>query len=62
MTIIKNIGTVDGALRVAAGVGLIAATLLGFIGLWGWIGIVPLLTGTIKFCPLYKAVGITTND
>lgn len=61
MTIIENIGTVDRALRVAAGVGLIAATLLGFIGPWGWIGVVPLLTGTIKFCPLYRALGITTN-
>lgn len=61
MTIIENIGTVDRALRVAVGVGLIAATLLGYIGPWGWIGVVPLLTGTIKFCPLYRAVGITTN-
>ncbi len=62
MSIIENIGTVDRALRVAVGVGLIAATLLGYIGLWGWIGVVPLLTGTIKFCPLYRAVGITTNS
>jgi hypothetical protein len=61
MTIIENIGTVDRALRVAAGVGLIAATLVGYIGPWGWIGVVPLLTGTIRFCPLYRAVGITTN-
>ncbi len=62
MSIIENIGTVDRALRVAVGVGLIAAALLGYIGLWGWIGVVPLLTGTIKFCPLYRAVGITTNS
>lgn len=61
MSIIENVGTVDRALRVAVGVGLIAASLLGYIGLWGWIGVVPLLTGTIKFCPLYRAVGITTN-
>ncbi|WP_155452489.1 YgaP family membrane protein [Massilia eburnea] len=61
MTIIENIGTVDRALRVAAGVGLIAATLLGYIGPWGWIGVVPLLTGMIKFCPLYRAIGITTS-
>ncbi|MTW09497.1 DUF2892 domain-containing protein [Pseudoduganella eburnea] len=58
---IENIGTVDRALRVAAGVGLIAATLLGYIGPWGWIGVVPLLTGMIKFCPLYRAIGITTS-
>ena len=62
MTMIGNIGTVDRALRVAVGLGLIVATLFGLIGLWGWIGVVPLLTGTIKFCPLYRAVGITTNS
>jgi len=62
MTMMGNIGTVDSALRVAVGLGLIVATLFGLIGLWGWIGVVPLLTGTIKFCPLYRAVGITTNS
>jgi hypothetical protein len=61
MGIKENIGTVDRALRVAVGLGLVIATLFGFIGAWGWIGVVPLLTGTIRFCPLYRAVGITTN-
>ncbi|WP_426168064.1 YgaP family membrane protein [Pseudoduganella sp. R-34] len=61
MGIKENIGTVDRALRVAVGLGLVIATLFGFIGTWGWIGVVPLLTGTIRFCPLYRAVGITTN-
>lgn len=62
MGIKENIGTVDRALRVAVGVGLIVATLLGYIGPWGWIGVVPLLTGTVKFCPLYHAIGIRTNE
>jgi hypothetical protein len=62
MTMSVNIGTVDRALRVAVGVSLIAASLLGLVGQWGWIGVVPLLTGTIKFCPLYRAVGVTTNS
>ncbi|MGE0072977.1 MAG: DUF2892 domain-containing protein, partial [Thiomonas sp.] len=30
------------------------------IGLWGWIGLVPLLTGLFKFCPLYSIIGIST--
>ncbi|WP_446728895.1 YgaP family membrane protein [Pseudoduganella sp. OTU4001] len=62
MTIIENVGTVDRALRIAVGVGLIAAALLDLIGPWGWIGVVPLLTGAIKFCPLYRLVRIRTND
>jgi len=62
MTMSENIGTVDRALRVAAGVSLIAATLLGLAGQWAWIGVVPLLTGTIKFCPLYRVARIRTND
>lgn len=61
MSIVENIGTVDRALRIAVGLGLIAATLFGLIGVWGWIGVVPLLTGTVRFCPLYRAVGIKTN-
>ncbi len=62
MSISENVGTVDRALRIAVGVSLITATLLGFIGPWAWIGVVPLLTGTIKFCPLYRVAGIRTNE
>jgi len=62
MGMIQNVGTVDRALRIAVGVGLIAATLLDLIGPWGWIGVVPLLTGAIKFCPLYRLARIRTND
>jgi hypothetical protein len=61
MGIITNVGTVDRALRIAVGAGLIAATVLDLVGPWGWIGVVPLATGAIKFCPLYSAVGVTTN-
>ena len=62
MTITENVGTVDRALRIAIGAGLIAATLLDLIGPWGWIGVVPLLTGTIRFCPLYRLVRIKTTE
>ena len=62
MSMNQNVGTVDRALRVAVGAGLIAATTLGLIGPWGWIGVVPLLTGTIKFCPVYRLARIRTND
>jgi len=55
-----NEGTLDRALRTAVGLILLALTLTGTIGLWGWIGVVPLLTGAIGFCPLYSVLGIRT--
>ncbi len=55
-----NVGTADRALRILAGVILIALTLSGTIGPWGWIGIVPILTGLFRFCPAYTLLGIRT--
>jgi len=55
-----NVGGPDKIIRVAAGVALIAFTLLGIIGAWGWIGLVPLLTGLFNFCPLYTLLGVNT--
>lgn len=55
-----NVGGSDKIIRVAAGVALIAFTLLGIIGVWGWIGLVPLLTGLFNFCPLYTLLGVNT--
>lgn len=55
-----NVGSADRIVRILVGVVLIAATLLGFIGVWGWIGIVPILTGTFRFCPAYLPFGLNT--
>ena len=55
-----NEGTIDRGLRIIAGVVLIGLTLAGKIGVWGWIGVVPLATGLIKFCPLYPILGFNT--
>ncbi len=55
-----NVGSVDRILRIVLGLALIAATLLGTIGAWGWIGIVPLATGIFRFCPAYLPFGIST--
>lgn len=55
-----NVGTLDRVLRVLAGLVLIALTLTGTIGVWGWIGVVPLLTGAIGSCPLYSMLGFST--
>ncbi len=55
-----NVGGIDRILRIVVGLALIGATLAGIIGVWGWIGIVPLLTGIFKFCPAYAMLGMNT--
>ena len=55
-----NVGTLDRALRIAAGLLLLGLTLAGVIGVWGWIGLLPLATGLFRFCPAYPLLGIST--
>ncbi len=55
----KNIGMIDRALRALIGIGLIAWALLGG-PVWAWIGVVPLATAAISFCPAYTLLGIRT--
>lgn len=55
-----NEGSMDRALRVAAGLVLIGLAASGTVGAWGYIGLVPLLTGAIGICPLYSILGINT--
>ncbi len=57
-----NIGGIDRILRIIVGIVLILLSITGTIGAWGWIGLVPLLTGIFKFCPLYPLLGISTGD
>ncbi|MES1174553.1 MAG: DUF2892 domain-containing protein [Myxococcales bacterium] len=58
----RNEGTLDRMLRVALGLGLLALVVVGPQSLWGLVGLVPLVTGTIGFCPLYKAFGFSSDD
>lgn len=55
-----NEGTLDRTLRTLIGLVLVGATLLGYIGAWGWLGVVPLLTGVVGMCPLYSLLRIDT--
>lgn len=55
-----NMASWDRIIRVVVGLVLIALSLSGTIGLWGWIGIVPVVTGLIGMCPLYSLIGIST--
>ncbi len=56
----KNEGTLDRAARVIVGLGLLSLVFVGPQTMWGLIGIVPILTGAIGFCPLYTVLGINT--
>lgn len=56
----KNVGTVDKVIRIILGLVLIALVFVGPQTPWGWIGIIPLATGLIGFCPLYSVLGMNT--
>jgi ABC-type polysaccharide/polyol phosphate export permease len=56
----QNVGGVDRALRAVVGLILIALVFVGPQTPWGWIGVVPLLTAIIGFCPAYTIFGIKT--
>lgn len=56
----RNEGNADRGLRAIVGVGLIGATLAGVIGPWGWVGLIPLATAAMGWCPLYSLLGIST--
>lgn len=55
-----NVGSADRIMRIVLGLVLIALAATGTIGLWGWIGVVPLLTGIFRFCPAYTLLGMNT--
>ena len=55
-----NVGTIDRTIRVVAGLVLIGLTLSGKIGVWGWIGVIPVLTGLFSFFPAYTLLGANT--
>lgn len=56
----RNEGSIDRVLRIVAGLILIGLTFNGIIGMWGWIGVVTLLTGVIGWCLVYTVLGIKT--
>jgi hypothetical protein len=55
-----NEGTLDRVLRVGAGLILIGLAATNVVGAWGYIGIVPLITGAVGMCPLYSLLRINT--
>jgi len=57
----SNVGGIDKIARIVVGAVLILLALTGTIGVWGWIGILPLATGLFNFCPAWKLLGINTR-
>jgi hypothetical protein len=57
---LKNEGTIDRALRVVFGLVVLSLVFVGPQTAWGWVGLVPLVTGLVGFCPLYSVLGINT--
>jgi hypothetical protein len=56
----RNEGTIDRALRIVAGIGILSLVFVGPQTPWGWIGLVPLVTGLVGVCPVYSIFGIRT--
>jgi hypothetical protein len=56
----KNLGGLDRILRIILGLGLIAIVFVGPHTPWGWIGVIPLATALVGFCPAYRLLGMST--
>lgn len=57
---LKNVGSVDRALRLIVGIVLLSLVFVGPQTPWGWLGLVPLVTALIGWCPAYSIFGIKT--
>jgi ABC-type branched-subunit amino acid transport system permease subunit len=55
-----NVGGIDRALRIVAGLALIALAVTGMVGAWGYLGVIVLATGVFRFCGAYTLLGVNT--
>lgn len=55
-----NVGKMDRVLRVIIGLALVALAATGTLGVWAWVGLIPLLTGLMGWCLLYRLFGFNT--
>ncbi len=60
MKISKNVGLWDRIIRITLGLVLIGLAYFQIIGAWGYIGLIPLVTGLLTWCPIYTILGIQT--
>lgn len=55
-----NMGTLDRSLRILLGLVLVGLAVAGTVGWWGWLGVIPLATALVGWCPLYTVLGLST--
>lgn len=56
----KNVGTIDRIIRIIVGSVLIGLVFVGPRTPWGWLGVIPLVTALVRWCPLYQLLGLRT--
>jgi hypothetical protein len=56
-----NVGGIDRILRIVVGAALVGVTVMGMLPVWGYIGVIPLVTGLVGFCPLYPMLGFSSR-
>jgi hypothetical protein len=56
----QNIGNIERIIRIVGGLVLVALAATGTVGVWGWLGLVPLATGLTGWCPPYSLLGLNT--
>lgn len=56
----QNVGGIDRILRIVIGLVLVGLAVTGTVGWWGWLGLVPLATGALGWCPPYAIFGFNT--
>jgi hypothetical protein len=56
----NNVGTMDRMFRILLGLVLIAMVFFGPKSAWGWVGLIPLITGLVRICPIYSLFGISS--
>lgn len=55
-----NVGGLDRTFRILVGLALVVAAATGTVGIWGYVGLIPLITGLVGWCPLYAVFGLKT--
>lgn len=56
----KNIGNIDASIRIIIGIILLSLIFIGPKSLWGLIGLIPIISALLRYCPLYPILGINT--
>jgi len=59
---LHNMSTADRLIRIVLGIALLALVFTGPHTLWGLLGLIPLITAFVGFCPLYRLLGIHTGS